>query len=82
MNATGPRWAPGVVLTRLPSGGAVLVHGPSLALTEFGEREADLLHAVLHEGRGVSDLRAFIEPLLRAGWLLPPAPSPTSTGRS
>lgn len=42
--------APGVTFTRLPYGGAVLVNGTTLALTECGEPEAVLVEHLLDHG--------------------------------
>ncbi|MFI6515433.1 actinodefensin-associated protein B [Spirillospora sp. NPDC050679] len=42
--------APGVSFTRLPHGGAVLVNGTTLALTECGEPEAAVIQHLLAHG--------------------------------
>ena len=66
--------APRVSLTRLPFGGAVLVHGVSLALAEFSEHDARALDRLLEldlDGWGMApaDQRRMAEELAAAGWL-------------
>lgn len=71
-----PSWAPGVTFTVLEFGGAVLLHGPTLGVTEYGERDAWLLTDLLTTGRPTPEVRPVAEPLIRAGWLLPPSALP------
>lgn len=66
--------APEVTLTRLPFGGAVLVHGVSLALAEWSEREALALDRLLGLDAGgwstaAADERRTVQELTAAGWL-------------
>jgi len=66
--------AAGTSFTRLPFGGAVLVHGQSLALAEYGERDGQILQLLLT--RGVPDsarwtaVQPLVAPLIEAGWLI------------
>jgi hypothetical protein len=73
--------APGVTITPLPFGGAVLVNGRTLALLECAEPDAALLAALLaapadrHERAGelAAPLQAAARRLVRDGWLVPGA---------
>lgn len=72
--------APGVTFTRFPQGGAVLVNGRTLALTEYGEPEAVLVdHLLTHGLSAPADgtdapppvlLRRMAEQMIESGWLL------------
>ncbi|GLZ06802.1 hypothetical protein Acsp03_42680 [Actinomadura sp. NBRC 104412] len=75
------RTAPGVTFTRLPQGGAVLVNGTTLAMTECGEPEAALIEHLLTRGMPApgaaadavppaAALRHLGEQLVESGWLL------------
>jgi hypothetical protein len=66
--------APRVSLTRLPFGGAVLVHGVSLALAECSERDAHALHRLLELDAedwrtAPADQRRMAQELTAEGWL-------------
>jgi hypothetical protein len=71
--------APGVTITPLPFGGAVLVNGRTLALLECAEPDAALLAALVaapanrHERAGemAAPLQAAATRLVRDGWLVP-----------
>jgi hypothetical protein len=73
--------APGVTITPLPFGGAVLVNGRTLALLECAEPDAALLAALLaapanrHERAAemAAPLRAAAQRLVHDGWLVPAA---------
>ena len=73
--------APGVTITPLPFGGAVLVNGRTLALLECAEPDAALLAALVtapanrHERGGAMapPLQAAAERLVHDGWLVPAA---------
>ena len=73
--------APGVTITPLPFGGAVLVNGRTLALLECAEPDAALLAALVaapanrHERAGAmaAPLQAAAERLVHDGWLVPTA---------
>jgi hypothetical protein len=73
--------APGVAITPLPFGGAVLVNGRTLALLECAEPDAALLAALVggpanrHERAGAmaTPLEAAATRLVRDGWLVPTA---------
>ncbi|HEY8479980.1 MAG TPA: actinodefensin-associated protein B [Spirillospora sp.] len=74
------KFAPGVTVTRLPHGGAVLVNAATLALTECGEPEAVLLDHLLGTADTAAEagaeppppplLRRMAEQLIESGWLL------------
>jgi hypothetical protein len=73
------RAAPGVTITRLPFGGAVLVDGRTLALLECAEPDAVLLDALVarpcdRPGRGGemdAVLARMASRLVDDGWLVP-----------
>jgi hypothetical protein len=73
--------APGVTITPLPFGGAVLVNGCTLALLECAEPDAALLAALLaapadrpeRAGATAAPLQAAARRLVRDGWLVPGA---------
>jgi hypothetical protein len=73
--------APGVTITPLPFGGAVLVNGRTLALLECAERDAALLAALVaapanrhgRAGETAAPLQAAATQLVRDGWLVPAA---------
>lgn len=68
------RLVPDVTLTQLPFGGAVLVHGVTLTLTEFSEVDTEVLVLLLAGRDPASDgnarLRRVTEKLVAAGWLM------------
>ena len=64
--------APGVTLTRLPHGGAVLVNATTLDVTECGEPEAALIEHLLAHGLPA----ASTEPAFRPVAGLPPVAGP------
>ncbi len=68
----GVTLAPGVVLTRLPFGGAVLMNENTLALAECGETDAELLRRLLAGEQPARDdvaaLRA-VGDLISSQWL-------------
>jgi hypothetical protein len=71
--------APGVSITRLPFGGAVLVAGRTLALLECGEPDAARLLALLAPSAGADERSPQLAPglqptaarLVDEGWLVP-----------
>ena len=74
------RAAPGVTITRLPFGGAVLVNGRTLALLECAEPDAALLDVLVaapreRPGRGIETIEAALarmaSRLVDDGWLVP-----------
>jgi hypothetical protein len=73
--------APGVTITPLPFGGAVLVDGRTLALLECAEPDAALLAALVaapangreHAGEMAVPLEAAATRLVHDGWLVPAA---------
>lgn len=73
--------APGVTITPLPFGGAVLVDGRTLALLECAEPDAALLAALLaapadgreRGGEPAARPQAAARRLVRDGWLVPAA---------
>ena len=66
-----PRLAPGVVSTWLPFGGLVLVAANTLAITEFGERDAAAIRTLLTGGEAASrNLRTVADRLIADGWLI------------
>lgn len=72
--------APDTRLTKLPFGGAVLVNVTTLAVTDCGEHEAELVDLLLAHGRpgpaAPPAVREFADQLIGAGWLTttePPA---------
>jgi hypothetical protein len=73
------RLTPGTSVTKLPFGGAVLVNATTLAITDCGEREAELLELLLVHGvpgpGGPPAVRDLADQLIGAGWLVtePPA---------
>ena len=75
--------APGVAITPLPFGGAVLVNGRTLALLECAEPDAALLAALVAapaDGPQLPDdiaaaLDAAATRLVRDGWLVGGAPT-------
>jgi len=76
-NGTGGarlRLAPGTSVTKLPFGGAVLVNATTLAITDCGEREAELLDLLLVHGvpgpSGPPAVHELADQLVRAGWLV------------
>lgn len=74
--ATSLRFAPGVTLTGLPFGGAVLVHGTTLALAEFDESDAALIDHLMRHGLAGAprDPRELVRALATGGWLPRTAP--------
>jgi hypothetical protein len=70
--------APGITITRLPFGGAVLINGRTLALLECAEPDAELLAALVAapaNGQERADeiaapLEAAATQLVREGWLV------------
>ena len=73
------RLTPGTTVTKLPFGGAVLVNATTLAITECGEREAELLDLLLVHGApgpgGPPAVRELVDQLIGAGWLVPEPPA-------
>ena len=73
------RLMPGTTVTKLPFGGAVLVNATTLAVTDCGEREAELLELLLAHGApgpgGPPAVHELVDRLTGAGWLVtdPPA---------
>jgi hypothetical protein len=75
--------APGVTITRLPFGGAVLIDGRTLALLECAEPAAALLAALVAapaDGHALGDeiaapLERAASQLVRDGWLVRAAPA-------
>ena len=73
--------APGVTITPLPFGGAVLVNGRTLALLECAEPDAALLAALVaapahrpeRTGEMAAPLEAAATQLVHDGWLVPAA---------
>ncbi len=73
--------APGVTITRLPFGGAVLVNGRTLALLECAEPDAELLAALVATppgrpgriGEMATPLAHAATRLVHDGWLIPTA---------
>jgi hypothetical protein len=70
--------APGVTMTRLPFGGAVLIDGRTLALLECAEPDAELLAALLAapaddraRAAPAAPLEATATRLVRDGWIVP-----------
>lgn len=64
---------PGVRLTRLPFGGAVLMNEKTLALVECTERDAAVIERLLsgeHPGPDDADVRRVARDLLRSQWLV------------
>lgn len=73
--SSGPlRLAADVTLTRLPFGGAVLVHGVTLALAEFAEGDTEVVMLLLAGGNpapaGNAGSRRIAKDLAAAGWLM------------
>ncbi|MEU0277792.1 actinodefensin-associated protein B [Streptomyces sp. NPDC006195] len=65
--------APGVRLTALPFGGAVLINERTLALAECAEHDAGLLQRLLAKGRfdaGDTDVPCLARRLLETHWLV------------
>ncbi|MFJ9209991.1 hypothetical protein CU044_2287 [Streptomyces sp. L-9-10] len=65
--------APGVRLTWLPFGGAVLIDERTLALAECAEHDAGLLQRLLAKGRfdaGDTDTPRLARRLLESQWLV------------
>ncbi len=66
-----PRLAPGVVATWLPFGGLVLVAADTLAIAEFGERDAAAIRTLLTGGDAASrHLHTVANQLIADGWLI------------
>ncbi|WP_221356131.1 actinodefensin-associated protein B [Streptomyces beigongshangae] len=72
----GLRLAPHVRCTPLPFGGAVLVHAPTLSITECGEQEAHVVERLLSHGPpgpgtgpAGEAVRRLSQELVAAGWL-------------
>ncbi|MBW5481280.1 actinodefensin-associated protein B [Streptomyces bambusae] len=69
------RLGPAVTLTPLPFGGAVLAHGRTLAVAEYGERDAEVLARLLGVGvpppEAGAPVARFTAQLIAAGWLVP-----------
>lgn len=66
-----PRLAPGVVSTWLPFGGLVLVAADTLAMAEFGERDAAAIRTLLTGSEAASrTLRMVADRLIADGWLI------------
>jgi hypothetical protein len=64
---------PGVRLTPLPFGGAVLMNEKTLALVECTERDAAAIERLLsgeHPGPDDADVRRVAPDLLRSQWLV------------
>ncbi|AZM57249.1 hypothetical protein DMA15_35720 [Streptomyces sp. WAC 01529] len=82
-----PRLAPQVRYTPLPFGGAVLVHAPTLRVTECGEQEARVIERLLSHGLPGSGtghageaVRRMSRELVAAGWFeAVPAAEPSAT---
>ena len=70
-----PRLAPGVASTWLPFGGLILVATDTLAMAEFGERDAAAIRALLASSEAASgNLRTVADRLIADGWLIPATP--------
>jgi hypothetical protein len=66
-----PRFAPGVVATWLPFGGLVLVAADTLAIAEFGERDAAAIRTLLTGGEAaLRNLHTVANRLIADGWLV------------
>ncbi|MFD5661715.1 actinodefensin-associated protein B [Streptomyces hirsutus] len=70
---TALRLAPGVGLTPLPFGGAVLANGRTLAVSEIGPRDTLIVHRLLAVGMPPQEAgpwpTRFAGHLIEAGWL-------------
>lgn len=69
------RLTPGVVSTWLSFGGLVLVAADTLAMAEFGERDAAAIRALLAASEAASgSLRTVADRLVADGWLISGTP--------
>lgn len=69
------RLGEGVTLTALPFGGAVLAAGSTLAVSDCGEHDAEILGRLLGVGvpppEAGAPVARFTAQLIAAGWLVP-----------